>query len=228
MSSITFFRTSGSSHYGLVSVALRGLFHISGIIAARAGYISIPADLGAGRCLASMGDFIMAQSCDFHIGGVVTARAGHICIPTDFSTSGSLCLMGHFVMAQSGYGSIGVSMAGVILTGVSGVTIHSTSRCSHHSFVIMTKRGDIHSLGMVAAVTGDGLDTGRLTGGSGGYFFGVSTLGISMLTGPVSVDGLVDDLASIAGGFDDGTIRILQHSRGDRNVKSAFDWQCTY
>ena len=219
MGGVAVFSTGRRCYNSRMGVTQCGFFHISSIIATGTGHIGIPAAFCTGRFLCLVGYFVMTQCSLFYIGGVVAARAGRIGIPTNFRTSRCLCLMRNFVMAQSGYGSIGVSMAGVILTGVSGVTICSTSRCSHHSFVSMTQRGDLLSVGILTAVTGDGLDTGRLTGGSGGYFFGVSTLGISMLTGPVSVDGLVDDLAGIAGGFDDGTIRILQHSRGDRNVK---------
>ena len=213
------FGTSGCLAFMVNFVMTQGgLLCIGGVIAARAGYISIPADLGAGRCLASMGDFIMAQGRNFHIGGVIAARAGYMGLPADLSTGGILCLMGHFVMAQSGYGSIGVSMAGVILTGVSGETIFSTNRCSHHSFVIMTQRGDLLSVGILTAVTGDGLETLRLAGSRGVHRLKEGVRCIGMLTSPHAVHRLVNDFTGIASGFYVSAVRILQLGRGNRNT----------
>ena len=101
MGGVTVFCTGRTGYAGNIAVTQSIDFHIGGVVAARAGLICIPTDLGTGSSLSLMLHFVVTQSIDFHIGGVVAARAGLICIPTDLGTSGSLCFMLYFVVTQS-------------------------------------------------------------------------------------------------------------------------------
>ena len=78
----------------------RGDFLISGIVAAGAGVVSIPALFRAGGGLRFMRHQIMFQCGDFLISGIVAAQAGtgFVGVPADFRTSGGFCCVLHQIM----------------------------------------------------------------------------------------------------------------------------------
>ena len=117
--------------------------------------------------------------------------------------------------------SLGIDIGTVtaILTGMSGVADSSTARCSHHGIVLVRQNSNLFRVGIVATVTGNGLDASFQTGSSLGYFLTESTGFICMGASPDSIDGLVSHQTGVVCGFSKGTVRIRQLGRGDRNLK---------
>ena len=79
-------------------MALRGLLHIGGVIAAGAGIVGVPADGRAGGGLCVVTHTVMALRGLLHIGGVIAAGAGLVSVPADGGAGGSLCFMLHLVV----------------------------------------------------------------------------------------------------------------------------------
>ena len=57
---------------------------ISGVVAAGAGVVILPADFGAGRGFSVMVNRFMLKRLQLRIGGVVAAGAGIVILPADF------------------------------------------------------------------------------------------------------------------------------------------------
>ena len=78
-------------------------FHISGVVAAGAGGISIPTDLGAGGSLCAVDDLIVAQRGNLFLRNedFVANRAVLAFGQAGFSAGRSNCCIGHFCVAQS-------------------------------------------------------------------------------------------------------------------------------
>ena len=74
----------------LIIVPQRGQLHISGVIAAGAGIIGFPADLGAGGRLGGVMGQAVSPVGQLHIGGVVAAGAGIIGLPADLRAGSGL------------------------------------------------------------------------------------------------------------------------------------------
>ena len=77
----------------LIIMSQRGQLHIGGIVAAGAGIVGFPADLGAGSGLAGMVGQAVSPVGQLHIGGVVAAGAGIIGLPADFRAGRGLGLV---------------------------------------------------------------------------------------------------------------------------------------
>ena len=75
-------------------------FHLSGVIAAGAGIVFLPANLGAGGGLGIVVHQLVFQRRDFHLGGVsaALALAGVIFIPANFGAGGRLGVVVHQVV----------------------------------------------------------------------------------------------------------------------------------
>ena len=73
-----------------------GQLRIGGMVAAGAGFVSIPADFRTGGGLRFMLHQSMIQCGQLRIGGMVAAGAGFVSIPADFRTGGGFC----FVLLQ--------------------------------------------------------------------------------------------------------------------------------
>ena len=71
----------------------RGYLFAGGIIAAGAGFVSIPTlfRTGGGFCCVLLQ--IMVQRGQLFAGGIVAAGAGVVSIPADFRTGGGFCCM---------------------------------------------------------------------------------------------------------------------------------------
>jgi len=82
-------------------MAESGLLCVSGVVATRAGLISIPTDIQTIRSLGFMIDDIMTESGLLCVSGIVATRAGLKSIPTDIQTIGSLCFVIDDIMAES-------------------------------------------------------------------------------------------------------------------------------
>ena len=76
----------------------RGLLHIGGVVAAGAGFVSVPADFGAGGSLRVVAHAFMSQGGQLRIGRVVAAGTGLVGIPADGSAGGSLRVMLHQIV----------------------------------------------------------------------------------------------------------------------------------
>ena len=94
-------------------MAQRLLFHIGGIIAAGAGVIGVPANLGAGRGLRGVVHDVMPQRLLHGIGRVVAAEAGIVGIPADDGAGrGSPGVVGELVLQRLLFNIGGVGTAG--------------------------------------------------------------------------------------------------------------------
>ena len=69
-------------------VVQRGDFLVGGVITAiaLAGFVGIPADLGAGRGFGGVGHQIVVQRGKLCVCGIVAARAGVVFVPAFFGT----------------------------------------------------------------------------------------------------------------------------------------------
>ena len=78
----------------------RKQLHLSGVIAAGAGIVFLPANLGAGGRFGVVVHQLVFQRRDFHLGGVSAALtlAGVICIPANFGAGGRLGVVVHQVV----------------------------------------------------------------------------------------------------------------------------------
>ena len=73
----------------------RGQFRIGGMVAAGAGFVSIPAGFRTGGSLRVVIHQSMVQCGHLCIGGIVAAGAGFVSIPADFRTGGGFCIVTH-------------------------------------------------------------------------------------------------------------------------------------
>ena len=80
-------------HLLLIIMPQRGKLHIGGIVAAGAGVVGLPADLGAGGRLGGVMGQAVSTVGQLHIGGVVAAGAGIIGLPSDFRAGRGLGLV---------------------------------------------------------------------------------------------------------------------------------------
>ena len=94
----------------------RGQLFAGGIVAAGAGFVSIPADFRTGRGFCCVLLQIMVQRGQFRIGGMVAAGAG-IVSPALFCAGGGLRYVTHQIMVQCGQlfaGGIAAADAAVV------------------------------------------------------------------------------------------------------------------
>ena len=77
----------------------RGQLFAGGIVAAGAGFVSIPADFRTGRGFCCVLLQIMVQCGQLLIGGgIVTTGAGFVSVPADFRTAGGFCIVMHQIV----------------------------------------------------------------------------------------------------------------------------------
>ena len=116
------------------------LFCIGGIVATRAGDVSIPTVLGASRSFRVVTYLIVSECRLFCIGGIVATRAGNVSVPSVLSASGCFSLVSYLVVSKSRLLCIGR----VITSGASNVGIPavlSASGCfSLVSYLVVSER----------------------------------------------------------------------------------------
>ena len=78
----------------------RGQLFAGSIVAARAGFVSIPADFRTGRGFCCVLLQVMFQCGQLFAGGIVAAEAGAgvVSVPADFRTGGGFCCVLHQIM----------------------------------------------------------------------------------------------------------------------------------
>ena len=78
----------------------RGQLFAGSIVAARAGFVSIPADFRTGRGFCCVLLQVMFQCGQLFAGGIVAAEAGAgvVSVPADFRTGGGFCCVLHQVV----------------------------------------------------------------------------------------------------------------------------------
>ena len=97
---------------------------IGGIVAAGAGFVSIPAGFRTGRSFCCVLLQSMVQCGQLFAGGIVAAGAGFVSIPTLFRTGGDFCCVLLQIMVQRGQLCIG----GIVAAGAGVVSIPADFR----------------------------------------------------------------------------------------------------
>ena len=103
-----------------------GQLFAGGIVAAGAGFVSIPADFRTGRGLRFVLLQSMVQCGQLFAGSIVAARAGFVSIPADFRTGRGFCCVLLQIMIQRGQLCIG----GIVAAGAGVVSIPADFRTS--------------------------------------------------------------------------------------------------
>ena len=130
----------------------RGDFLISGIVAAGAGFVGVPALFRAGGGLRVMTHQIMVQRGDFLISGIVAAGAGVVSIPALFRAGGGLRVMMHQVMVQHGQ----LCAGGIVAAGAGAGIVSPALFCAggglrYVTHQIMVQCGQLFAGGIAAA-----------------------------------------------------------------------------
>ena len=110
----------------LQSMVQRGYLCAGGIIAAGAGFVSIPADFRTGRGFCCVLLQIMIQRGQLFAGGIVAAGAGFVSIPAGFRTGRSFCCVLLQSMVQCGQ----LFAGGIVAAGAGFVSIPADFRTS--------------------------------------------------------------------------------------------------
>ena len=101
-----------------------GQLFAGGIVAAGAGFVSIPAGFRTGRSFCCVLLQSMVQCGQLFAGGIVAAGAGFVSIPADFRTGGSL----RFVLLQSMVQCGQLFAGGIVAAGAGFVSIPADFR----------------------------------------------------------------------------------------------------